>query len=100
MLRHFWREKGQSRLSKTGHINHGRQESTGGNTGLAIVTVQCSVDTFMVNQRWSASSTFVIKITTFAKPDNYGLVENFADEFEVQLAYREERNPVSIKCIP
>jgi hypothetical protein len=30
--------------------NHGRQGSTGGNTGLAKVAVQCSADTFVVNQ--------------------------------------------------
>ena len=38
------------RVSKTGHKNHDRQESTGGNTGLAKVAVQCSADTFVVNQ--------------------------------------------------
>ena len=30
--------------------NHGRQGSTGGNTGLAKVAVQCYADTFVVNQ--------------------------------------------------
>ena len=38
------------RVSKTGHTNHDRQESTGGNTGLAKVAVQCFADTFVVNQ--------------------------------------------------
>ena len=38
------------RASKTEYTNHGRQESTGGNTGLAKVAVQCSADTFVVNQ--------------------------------------------------
>ena len=38
------------RVSKTGHTNLDRQESTGGNTGLAKVAVQCSADTFVVNQ--------------------------------------------------
>ncbi|MFZ4672195.1 MAG: hypothetical protein ACOYLT_09300 [Flavobacterium sp.] len=38
------------RVCKTEHTNHGRQESTGGNTGLAKVAVQCSADTFVVNQ--------------------------------------------------
>jgi hypothetical protein len=38
------------RVSKTGHTNHDRQESTGGNSGLAKVAVQCSADTFVVNQ--------------------------------------------------
>ena len=38
------------RVSKTGHTNHDRQESTGGNTGLAKVAVHCSADTFVVNQ--------------------------------------------------
>ena len=30
--------------------NHGRQGSTGGNIGLAKVAVQCSVDTFVIDQ--------------------------------------------------
>jgi hypothetical protein len=34
----------QMRVSKIGHTNHDRQESTGGNTGLAKVAVQCSAD--------------------------------------------------------
>jgi hypothetical protein len=40
----------QMRVSKTGHTNIDRQESTGGNTGLAKVAVQCSADTLVVNQ--------------------------------------------------
>ncbi len=40
------------------------------NTGLAKVAVQCSADTFMVNQIWFSASTFVVKIATFAKPEN------------------------------
>jgi hypothetical protein len=38
------------RVSKTGHTNHDRQESTGGNTGLAKVAAQSSADTFVANQ--------------------------------------------------
>ena len=40
----------QMKVIKTGHTNYGRQRSTGGNTGLAKVAVQCSADTFVVNQ--------------------------------------------------
>ncbi len=43
-------DKRQMRVSKTGHTNHDRQESTGANTGLAKVAVLCSADTFVVNQ--------------------------------------------------
>jgi hypothetical protein len=39
------------------------------NTGLAKVAVQCSADTFVVNQNWFSASTFVVKIATFAKPE-------------------------------
>jgi len=34
---------------------------------LAKVAVQCSADTFVVNQKWFSASTFVVKIATFAK---------------------------------
>jgi DNA replication protein DnaC len=34
---------------------------------LAKVAVQCSADTFVVNQSWFSASTFVVKIATFAK---------------------------------
>jgi hypothetical protein len=37
---------------------------------LAKVAVQCSADTFVVNQNWFSASTFVVKIATFAKPEN------------------------------
>ena len=40
----------QMRVSKTGHTNLDRQGSTGGNTGLAKVAVQCSADTFVVKE--------------------------------------------------
>jgi hypothetical protein len=40
------------------------------NTGLAKVAVQCSADTFVVNQVWFSASTFVVKIATFAKPES------------------------------
>ena len=43
-------DKRQMRVSKIGQTYHDRQESTGGNTGLAKVAVQCSADTFVVNQ--------------------------------------------------
>jgi len=35
---------------------------------LAKVAVQCSADTFVVNQIWFSASTLVVKIATFAKP--------------------------------
>jgi hypothetical protein len=44
--------------------------TTGYNTGLAKVAVQCSADTFVVNQNWFSASTFVVKNATFAKPEN------------------------------
>jgi hypothetical protein len=40
------------------------------NTGLAKVAVQCSAETFVVNQNRFSASTFVAKIATFAKPEN------------------------------
>ena len=44
------------------------------NTGLAKVAVQCSADTFVVNQslvlRINLGSTEMVKIATFAKPEN------------------------------
>ena len=33
------------------------------------MAVQCSADTFVVNQNWFSASTFVVKIATFAKPE-------------------------------
>jgi len=42
------------------------------NSGLAKVAVQCSADTFVVNQIWFSASTFVVKIATFAKPETVG----------------------------
>jgi len=45
------------------------QESRTHNTGLAKVAVQCSADTFVVNQSWFSASTFVVKNATFAKPE-------------------------------
>jgi hypothetical protein len=49
-----------------------------GNTGLAKVAVQCSADTFTFGAAysvwlikvWFSASTFVVKIATFAKPEN------------------------------
>jgi hypothetical protein len=40
----------QMRVSKTGHTNHGRQESTGGNSTYPKGGVSCSKDSFVVNQ--------------------------------------------------
>jgi len=40
------------------------------NTGLAKVAVQCSADTFFLNKHWFSVLTFVVKIDTFAKPEN------------------------------
>jgi hypothetical protein len=54
------------RVSKIGHTNYDTQEGTGGNTGLAKVAVQCSADTFVVNQ------TLVLRIN----PDSYRDGEN------------------------
>jgi len=47
-----------------------RERTTGYNSGLAKVAVQCSADTFVVNQIWFSASTFVVKIAIFAKPQN------------------------------
>ncbi|KQS88780.1 hypothetical protein, partial [Chryseobacterium sp. Leaf394] len=46
------------------------QRKTPYNSGLAKVAVQCSADTFVVNQSLFSASTFVVKIATFAKPRN------------------------------
>jgi len=43
------------------------------NRRLAKVAVQCSADTFVVNQIWFSASTFVVKIATFAKRQNVRL---------------------------
>ena len=48
---------------------------TAANTGLAKVAVQYSADTFVVNQTWFSALTFVVKIATFAKPEN--VMHNF-----------------------
>jgi hypothetical protein len=37
---------------------------------LAKVAVRCFANTFVVNQNWFSASTFVVKIATFAKPEN------------------------------
>lgn len=52
------------------------------NTGLAKVAVQSSADTFVVNQSWFSASTFVVKIATFAKPENVSgkLAQNYAEK--------------------
>jgi hypothetical protein len=38
------------RVSKTEHTNHGRQESTGGNSTYPKRGVSCSKDSFVVNE--------------------------------------------------
>ncbi|WP_293895310.1 hypothetical protein [Flavobacterium sp.] len=52
----------------SGHITNERTPAC--NTGLAKVAVQCSAYTFVVNQSWFYASTFLVKIATFAKPEN------------------------------
>jgi len=47
-----------------------RNTRTVTNSGLAKVAVQCSADTFVVNQNRFSASTFMVKIATFAKPPN------------------------------
>jgi hypothetical protein len=65
-----------SRHSMTRQLNNdnglqGRwTRTTGYNTGLAKVAVQCPADTFVVNQNLFSASIFVVKIATFAKPEN------------------------------
>ena len=46
------------------------EEARTDNTGLAKVAVQCSADTFVVNEHWFSALTFVVKNATFAKPEN------------------------------
>jgi hypothetical protein len=40
------------------------------NTGLAKVAVQSSADTFVVNQSLVLRNNILVKIATFAKPEN------------------------------
>jgi len=40
------------------------------NTGLVKVAIQCSADTFVVNQTFVLRINICGKITTFAKPEN------------------------------
>jgi hypothetical protein len=46
------------------------ERKTTANSGLAKVAVQCSEDTFVVNQSLVLRINFVVKIATFAKPQN------------------------------
>jgi hypothetical protein len=46
------------------------KEARTANRRLAKVAVQCSADSFVVNQSWFSASTFVVKIATFAKRQN------------------------------
>jgi hypothetical protein len=53
--------------------NHDRKEGRSANTGLAKVAVQCSIDTFVVNQSLVLRINpprRMLKIATFAKPEN------------------------------
>ena len=56
------------------NLNSTEKEQRTANTGLAKVAVQCSADTFVVNQslvlRINLGSTEMVKIATFAKPGN------------------------------
>jgi hypothetical protein len=45
------------------------ERKAAGNKGFAKLAVQCSADTFVANQILFSSSTFVVKIATFAKPE-------------------------------
>ena len=47
-----------------------RQEARRHNTGLAKVAVQCSADTFVVNQKLVLRINICGEIVTFAKPEN------------------------------
>jgi len=60
------------------------------NRRLAKVAVQCSADTFVVNQIWFSASTFVVKIATFAKRQNVG-GHAFVAEF-AQLKQLKQKN--------
>jgi hypothetical protein len=51
-------------MRNTGYIKTLEKEARTGNTGLAKVAVQCSAD------------TFVVKIATFAKPENVHFVKS------------------------
>ena len=46
------------------------KKALGHNTGLAKVAVQCSADTFVVNQSLVLRINIFVKIATFAKPEN------------------------------
>ncbi len=59
------------------------EKTTATNTGLAKVAVKCSADTFVVNQSWFSASTFVVKIATFAKPENVSIT--FAKTFLIAI---------------
>ena len=61
------------------------------NTGLAKVAVQFSGGTFVVNQTWFSASTFVVKIATFAKPQNVGNNWDSQPAKEVQMNLFDDR---------
>jgi hypothetical protein len=67
------------RVSKTGHTNNDRQESTGGNTGLAKVAVQCSANTIVVNQ------SLVLRINVCGKNRQLLLAANRYDQVQNRL---------------
>ena len=55
------------------------------------LAVQCSADTFVVNQTWFSASTFVVKIATFAKPQNVGNNWDSQPAKEVQMNLFDDR---------
>jgi hypothetical protein len=52
------------------NISSRQTKITGANTGLAKVAVQCSADTFVVNQSLVHRINILVKIATIAKPEN------------------------------
>ena len=75
-------------MRDTEYITTSENEARTGNTGLAKVAVQCSADTFVVNQNWFSASTFVVKIATFAKPENVILNQNKMEDAKTPYLMR------------
>jgi hypothetical protein len=63
------------------------------NTGLAKVAVQFSPQTHLwLIKVWFSASTFVVKIATFAKPENVkGLLTNALTTLKTDLELTDER---------
>ena len=58
-------------------VTHDRQGTPAYNTGLAKVAVECSADTFVVNQSLVLCINICGEIATFAKPETVmGYTEN------------------------